>query len=58
MGDILGYKDALEYREVDVKSKVNNEKYLDIQKNTLKQIIDSKSNEKMTKSKELKSNVF
>jgi hypothetical protein len=57
MDAILKYKDSLPYRDERIQSKINGESYTEKQKQTLKQLIDSKMEPKMNKAKELKSDI-
>jgi len=57
MNAILSYKSALEYRDVNVKSKVNTEIPNEMSKHTIKQIIDNMREPKRTRYQELSSNI-
>jgi len=58
MGSILSYRDALKYREEPVPGKINHEKNQDIVRKTIQHMETMKSQQRMTKEKELKSNIF
>ncbi|CDW77497.1 UNKNOWN [Stylonychia lemnae] len=58
MNSLLSYKGVPKFREEQIQSKINQESHKDALKNTLQQIINMKTQPKMTKSKELASNIF
>ena len=57
MGNIISYKDALEYRDVYVQSKVNMERNQDIVNKTKQVIRENNNTPRMTKQKEFQSDI-
>lgn len=58
MADIISYKDSLQYRDVPLEGKVTNATNKTILERTKQTLQDIKNGPRMTKDKEMQSNIF